>query len=1189
MYKNYTTKIGVPDRVCPKLLLIMRFTTVILLATFMQVSAAGYAQKISINKSDTDLRTVLRELRVKSGYDFVYTDMLLRKAKPVTIDIQQAKIEDILPIVFKDQPLVYVIENNTVIIKTRERSLLDKLVERFKAIDIRGRVTDGNGIPMGGVNVHVDGESRRTVTSALGAFQLANVNENATIVFEYIGFKSKRFKAADIRDAETNGVGFSVVMVEAENSLNEVVAVGYGSVKRKDLTGSVASINVNEVRNTPFVSIDQAMAGKAAGVQVMQADGSPGGMAKIRIRGGSSLIGGNDPLYIIDGVQMTLQNRYVQSGADVINPVENLGNDANYTGSAAGSSFGRGLNSLAGLNINDIESIDILKDASATAIYGSRAANGVVIITTKKGKLNEKPILEVNYYTGISQAITEKVLNADQYKGVMLEGARNLNAIRQAEGLAADPIANSVINDPNFLGNANTNWIDLVTRTGVTQNADVSIRGGGTGSRYYTSLAYNNQKGTLLGTDFTRIAGKVNLDNEITSKLRLITNIDYAFTKNNITNGIYSSALYAPPTFEPYTADGSPSVFNQGTFSINSNSGIQNPMALLKGRNQADNTLLLGSLGLEYEILKSLKFKSSASVNYSNYHQLNYVPSTVNISDGVFGAANSNGGVATQAQNQMTDVFFENTLTYDKQFNKDNRLNFLLGTSWQQTNSKTFSASGQGFPDDEFLNGLSSAALPLPPQASEAQSALLSFYLRANYSLKEKYLLTITARSDESSKFPKNNRVSYFPSFGVAWKANEESFLKSATWLNELKFRASAGYTGSQNLGNNLFYTLYTPGSYGGTNALIPTQLGNDKIKWETTLQKDAGIDFAMFDSRFRGALGYYHKATKDLLMAFSVASSSGYNSALVNVADITNEGLEIDLRVDAIRKKNFNWNVALNVSGNRSKVTKINRELQNPNTVSTEDEYVNSLNLGNTVLREGQPVGLLYGYTFDGIIKNQQELDAYKEANIYVKYGIIDNVAIGYPKYKLYEEGLYKGTFKRDVIGNAQPDYYGGITNSFSYKNFSVIALTTFSVGGDILYLPEVKSLGLGDRSNRSTRILLPHYTSETPDANRPSLVLRESNTVLTGSSSLAVKDASYLKLKSISFNYQLPETFLKKMGVRNAMLYASGSNLFIISGYPGPDPEISNDPYSLISGYTDSATYPSTRQYTFGMRLGF
>lgn len=1144
----------------------MKFTAVILLAACLQVSALGYSQNVTLSEKNAPLEKLFHEIEKQTGYSFLYSSEMLKQAHKVDIRVHNGTLERVLRTCFANQPLTWRIENKTIIVKPKpeEPGVLQQ------RMNVRGKIVNERNEPVRGASIQVKGTKIGTATDEGGNFLLQGISPDAVLLISGTNIETQEISVAGRSNLAPISVSTKVVALT-------MVEVGYGAMKRKDLTGSVASVQVEELKNAPFVSIDQALAGKAAGVQVVQADGSPGGMARIRIRGGSSLIGGNDPLYIIDGVQVTIQNNYIQSAADIVNPVERLGQDNNYAYNGVGSSFARGLNTLAGLNINDIETIDILKDASATAIYGSRAANGVVIITTKKGKKNMKPVLEANYNMGFSTPITEKLLNADQYRAIMTEGAKNLIALRTAQGKPIDGTATAIVDDPDFLGTANTNWMKLVTRTGVTQNADLSIRGGGTSSRYYTSLSYTKQTGTLQGTDFSRIAGKTSLDNEITDRLRVITNFDYGFTKNNITNGIYSSALFAPPTSPAFNPDGSSAVFDGG---LSGWLGIQNPMSLLRGINRSKTLLLIGSLAVEYDILKSLKFRSTASANYRGYHQLNYAPSTVSVvTNNGQTIGDSKGGIATQAQSQQTDVFYENTLTWDKQFNQQNRLNLLLGTSWQQSNAQRFSASGQGFPDDEFLNGLSSAALALPPQASESQSSLLSFYLRANYAFRERYLLTITGRSDESSKFPKNNRVSYFPSFGIAWRVNEESFLRSVTWINELKFRASAGYTGTQNFGDNLFYTLFTPASYASTNALIPTQLGNDRIKWESTLQKDAGVDFVMFNSRLRGSIGYYHKQTSGLLMGVPVAASSGFSSALVNVADIRNKGLEVDLRGDIIRGKKTTWNMAINVSGNRSKVTNINLDLQNPLQAGTAT-------IGNTILREGYPVGLIYGYQYLGPIKTQKELDDYKAANLLARYNFIDNLALGYPMYVLDKTGFPT----RDVIGKAEPKFYGGITNTVSYKSLSLIMLFSFSYGGDILYLPDQKSTGLGDMGNRNTRILLDHWSPENPDADRPSLVYGEHNGARGPYiSSLAIHDASFIKLKSVSLNYDLPQRLLRKLHLRTAMVYLSGGNLFCITSYPGPDPEVSNDPYGLINGYSDAAAYPSARQCNFGVRLGF
>ena len=471
------------------------------------------------------------------------------------------------------------------------------------------------------------------------------------------------------------------------------------------------------------------------------------------------------------------------------------------------------------------------------------------------------------------------------------------------------------------------------------------------------------------------------------------------------------------------------------------------------------------------------------------------------------------------------------------------------------------------------------------------QNSLLSFYLRANYAYKEKYLLTITGRSDASSKFPVNNRVGYFPSAGLGWVLNEEGFLKNVSWLNLLKLRVSAGYTGTQNIGDNLFYTLYTPSAYAGTNALISSQLGNDRIKWETTLQKDLGIDFAMFSSRLQGTIGYYEKRSTDLLMEIPVATSAGFTSVLENFATIRNRGIEIELNGDILQGKNFQWNSALNISANRSLVLKLNQTLSDPSSVApSSDPIYNSFQLGNTILQVGQPVGLIYGAKYLGVLKTQAEVDQYKGLDIGAQYGLDPYLGIGDAKYQLLPAGGTRAGYPaKMVIGHAEPKFFGGFTNTFTYKRFSLMTLLTFSYGGDLIYLPQENNIGLGDQSNHDLSIL-NHYSVSNPTSNNPRLILGQSEAQESGGiSSLDVFSDSYIKLKSLTLSYQLPQSFTDKLHIHNASVYVAGSNLLIITKYPGPDPEVSNDPYSLIGGYTDDASYPTARIYSFGLRIGF
>lgn len=1143
----------------------IRVAALLIVVTLMQQSAATFCQQITSSEKSISLEKVLEIIKKQSGFLVFYNDQDLKYASKVDIHVKNASVEEALTESFAGQPLNYTIINKTIVVQKKAgNSGLDKATGPLaRPQPVKGKVLNENGEPMAGVTVRVKGHSDRlTVTNTGGAYSI--VAENTEIlVFSFLGYKTRELVVAE-------QAVLTISLVPSSSDLDQVVVIGYGTTKRKDLTGSVSSVDVKDVKDVPFASLDQALSGKAAGVQVVPSDGSPGGVAKIRIRGGTSILGGSDPLYIIDGVQVTIENRYIQSQSEVVNPIS--GNDNN-NGSVS-SSFARGLNSLGGLNVNDIESIDILKDASSTAIYGSKAANGVVIITTKKGKFDQKPLIEFNYYAGTSTPERQKVLNASQYKMIMTEAAQNLTIAQAGSGQPVNAVANGILHTPNFLGTSNTDWLGLVLRNGFDQNADFSVRGGGKGSRYYTSLSYTGQDGVVRGTDFKRVSGKVNLDNTINSKLRTITNINYGFTTTDITNGAYTQALLAPPTMSPYHTDGSVNNFTGDALGSYTSSGIQNPLSLLTNAvNRGKSASLLGSVALEYNILKDLKFRSVASVNYNQYRQTNYTPSTALIST-ASGAASSGNGIGSEGQTGSTDAFFENTLTYDRQLGTDSHLNIVAGTSWEQAKSNSFLASGQSYPNDVTLTNLSSAAITLPSTASMTQSSLLSFYARANYSYKSRYLFTFTGRSDASSKFPANNRTGYFPSGGIGWRLSQENFLKKVGWIDDLKIRASAGYTGSQNIGDHLFRTLYTPASYNGSNAVLPTQLGNNTIKWESTLQKDAGVDFSFFNSRLIGDIGIYEKNTSSLLFNKMLAPSSSYGSVIANIADIRNRGLEINLRGEVIRNKNFNWNSSLNFSFNRSLVTHINQDFSDPNESGAY--------LGNTIIREGKPLGLFYGDQFQGIIKTQAQLTAYKARYSLYPY-ITPYLNIGDPIYQQTPYGYPNSSL---VIGNAEPKFYGGYTNIFTYKNLSLTSLFNYSYGGKILYLYGIQNEKVIDLSNKGVSIL-GRWTPENTGASIPRVIYGQNGNISTASND--IYSSSFIKLKSVTLSCQVPKHMLEKWKVQSASVYISATNLFTITKYPGPDPEVSNNPYSLISGYSDASAYPTVRQYVIGFRIGF
>lgn len=511
------------------------------MVTLTQISAAAFSQ-ITFSEKNASLEKALKIIKKQSGFLVFYNDQDLQYANPVDVNFKNASVEAALNVCFANQPLNYSIIDKTIVVQKKEVSVLDVLKGSLRiSTGIKGKVTNEKGEPLQGVTVRVTKLGKyvgKAVSTTNDGAYYVEVTANDVLIFSYVGYKTKSVTVYSQSP-------INVSLDPEVSGLEQVVVVGYGTTKRKDLTGSVSSIDPKEIRDVPFATLDQALSGKASGVQVVQGDGSPGGVAKIRIRGGTSILGGNDPLYIIDGVQITVQNKYVSGPGDVVNPLS--ANDGN--GGAISGAFARGLNSLGGLNINDIESIDILKDASATAIYGSKAANGVVIINTKKGKYDQKPSIELNYYAGVSTPKKEKLLDADQYKMIMHEAAQNFKRVELTNaGRPANSIATGILTDPNYLGNANTDWLKQVLRNAFNQNIDFSVRGGGQSSRYYTSLSYTDQDGVIRGTDFKRVSGKVNLDNIITPKLRIVNNIDYGFTTSDVNNGAYTQALLAPPT-----------------------------------------------------------------------------------------------------------------------------------------------------------------------------------------------------------------------------------------------------------------------------------------------------------------------------------------------------------------------------------------------------------------------------------------------------------------------------------------------------------------------------------------------------------------------------------------------------------------------------------------------------------------
>jgi TonB-linked SusC/RagA family outer membrane protein len=1151
------------------MLLVMKWTSLVLVITLVHVGSAGYGQ-VTLKEKNAPLEKVLAAIEKQTKYVFLYDPDEL-KMVTVTINVKNATLQETLAKCLKGLGIEFTVVGNNVLVKKKTAGT-PKITSD---ILIHGKVVDSTGQPMPSVTVFNLHEKRGTETDTSGVFTLAGAKGDV-FRFSFVGF---RVREVIITDQAPINISLEVNPAGPD----QVVVVGYGSSKKTDLTGAVAVVDVQDMGEVPYNSVDNALAGKAAGVDVTKTDGTPGGMVRVRIRGTSSLLAGNDPLYVIDGIPVQVRNNFIDPGFTVPSASAGVAGSGNYlSGAALPASFVNSLNSLGGLNPDDIESITVLKDASSAAIYGSKAANGVVIITTKTGKANTPSRVTVDDYPTVTSPYRPpRLLNAVQYKELLTEAAQNNVSDDIAAGYSfIYPLLTAILDTPAYFGAANTNWVKHVTHTTVSNNIRLSVSGSGENSKYFTSLSYNSTPGVLDGTDFERISGKVNLETQISSKFKLVTNLLFGFTNQDIGDGAYMQAQLAPPDWAPRDATGGylnfPNQVYDYTFSA------LNPVGLLNAINNGKTLSLLGSFSGIYAISKDLHFRSSVSLNMQNYNQRNYLPSYINIE--VLGQTLTNpGGIGSEGNSRFADWFLENTLTYTKQFNEKHAANFVIGQSYETTKYSYFSTTASGYPNDNFLNGISSADSLISATGDEPgspQAYLLSFYARANYSLLDKYLFTFTGRADGSSRFGPDNKFGYFPSGAIAWRISRENFLRNAGWINDLKIRASYGLTGNQNIGDQLYRSLYSPSIYAGGSALVPTQFGNQGIKWESTKETDVGLDWSLFASRLTASFDYYNRQTSGALLSLPTAPSTGFSELLQNSVGLRNRGFEATIGGDIVHTRDFRWSASINASWNRTLVTSLD-SLADPAQI-TSPSGIETIGSSNTALLQGKPLGLLTGYFITGIIKTQAELNAYtQELGVLAQY--IPPQQLGNPMFKLFPSGTNPlGPAFGQIIGSGAPKYYGGMTQEFSYKRFDLQCYFTFSHGGHLLWAEHVATTEFFGQSNGNVA-MLNRYTSENTNSNDPRLDLQYDQFYPTN---LDVFSSSYLKLRSLLLSYRLNT---KKTPVNSAQVFISATNLFTITKYPGSDPEVSDDPYSVNGGYIDAGNYPATKTFSLGLKAAF
>ena len=967
-----------------------------------------------------------------------------------------------------------------------------------------------------------------TSTDINGNFTLAVKSVPATIVASYTGYNSEEINIYEITEDE-----IQIDLTENFNALQGVVVVGYGTQKKSDLAGAVSSVKLDDVKGTNAASLDGLLNGKSAGVQVTPTSGQPGGGMSIRVRGGSSVQGGNEPLYVIDGF-----------------PVYN-------SSATAGVLSGSLTNPLASINPGDIESINILKDASATAIYGSRGANGVVIITTKQGKAGERAKITYEGSVGV-QSLRKKidVLDAQNFARLRNESLYDQNPSKGRNQYLSD-------SEINALGHG-TDWQDEAFRSALVQNHNLSVSGGTEKTHYAVSVNWLNQDGIIINTDFSRISGRLNLDSQLSKVLKLGINATVGKNSANVApNGVVGALLLMPPTATVYEADGSYTLRNpfENIFS--------NPISTLnQTTNKTRNYKFLGTGYADFTLLQGLNLKIQFGADVDAGKEYSYVPSTTYEGSSVQGNA-SLGSVTKESW------LNENTLTYTKDWNDRHHLDALVGFTQQTTRVETQASGSSGFVTDlTKYNNLASGSVISTPRSSASENSLISYLARVNYNYLHRYFVTASIRRDGSSRFGKDNKWGTFPSLGLSWQASEEEFLKPLTkTVSSLKVRASYGKTGNQEIGN--YQSLSTLSStkymFGGVNVIgfTPDRITNNDLGWETTHQFDFGVDLSLFNNRLDFTIDAYVKKTTDLLLSVEIPYTTGYDTSLQNYGSVRNVGVEFSVTSHNFVKKNFSWDTDFNISFNRNKVLSLG---------NGSDYYIyGSMSTGSYIAKVGEPLGSFYGLVTDGILQTGEETEKAKFTSAPASAKAGDQL------YKDIDgDEAFSTTNDRTIVGNAQPDFTFGIANNIRYKNWDISFFFQGVVGNEIINANEL-SLSLYSGQQNATARALGRWT----EANPSTTVNRAKLDPATNFSDIYVEDGSFLRLKTATLAYNFKKSVLRSLNLSNLKLYVTANNLWTITNYKGFDPEITTAS-NLYQG-RDSGAYPVAKSYSFGIVVGF
>jgi TonB-linked SusC/RagA family outer membrane protein len=1029
-------------------------------------------------------------------------------------------------------------------------------------IKVSGVIKDATGETLPGVNVKLRGTSKVAITDINGKYVIEVPNEQAVLEFSYIGYLSQN------RTVGKNTIIPITLAVESKN-LNEVVVIGYGEVNRRDLTGAVGSVKMNDLQKAPVRSFEEALAGRLAGVNVTSVDGQPGSEINITIRGNNSVTQDNSPLYVIDGF-----------------PVENPNNNA--------------------LNPNDIESIEVLKDASATAIYGARGANGVILITTKRGK-EGATVISYKLTSG-----TQEIINRMDVLGPYDFVKYQIDRYASTAYTGVATVANGWGTDRTldyYKTAKGVDWQDLIFRQSPMRDQSISLSGGTKDTKYSVSSSLLSQDGIILNSGYNRAQGRFSLDQRVNNNLKVGLTTNYSSLKAYGTipselsgSSSSSSLLYSTWGYRPITQGNIDNLLDE----YDEDSGLNpandarfNPLStvLNEVRNRKNKSLSINAYA-EYSFWKNFKLKvtggytesSNRNEIFNNSKTRSGSPFTIAGQNGV------NGEITIYDRNTYVN---ENTLTYSKKFNKNNKIDVLGGFTMQGTRYIGTGTGANKIPNENLgLSGMDEG-VPYAVTSSDSENRLASFLGRINYNYKSKYLFTTSFRADGSSKFAPGKRWGYFPSGSFAWQLGNEPFIKKLKAISDAKVRMSYGLTGNNRVSDfayqsklslqaiNANVTPYYPFNNLLTNGIWASELGNSNLKWETTAQTDLGLDLGLFNNRVSLEVDVYRKVTRDLLLNAQLPPTLGYSNGYKNIGKVQNQGLEFTLNTVNVDAKNFSWNTNFNISFNQNKVLSLT---ENQETLLTNVGWDNSgtikwRDIPLYVAKVGQPIAQFYGY----IWKGNYQLSDFNEntPGVYtLKPGVAtydSGVKPGWIKYEDINGDGVVDTKDLTVIGNPNPDFTGGFTNNFKFKNFDLNVFLQFSYGNEVLNANRLQFEGGNGQANQNQFVTVKNAWTIDNQNNEMFSVTGQGPRAY---STRVVEDGSFIRLKTVSFGYNLPSKLADRLKIKNLRLFMSAQNLHTWTKYTGLDPEVSAKNSALTPAF-DYSVYPRARTISFGLNV--